>query len=439
MGLPRRLSFRLGVPVLVAGVAFASLAAAPIHGTVIPLRADGLAIGDDGSAVVVAANSRVGYHGGTSVLSTVPRGAPAWDAAFAEQSWFDSGDPPSGAHAEMAERALRDIRLLTDSTGAAMAAPVTAWRHVWPRDAAFVTAALATTGYHTDAARVLSFLAGVAPEDGIWEARYRSDGSGPVSDGRAPQMDGAGWVPWATWLAVEAAPDPEHAAALVQMMGPAVIASAEAITASIGDDGLPEPSSDYWERPETEVTIGTVGPMSLGLRSAIALAPGLDVDPEPWRQAAVQLDAAIDREFAPHGYPRTVPDGGLDAAVSFLAPPFAPSSETVREAVIATEAALRVPNGGHKPGEVWAKDVNVGWTPETAMLALALAGHGDHAEAGRLLEFLDRHRTGLGALPEKVDASGRPASVAPLGLTGAIVVLALVEMERGVPVVPAVL
>ncbi|NDL58423.1 hypothetical protein F7O44_15245 [Phytoactinopolyspora sp. XMNu-373] len=420
-------------------MAFASLAAAPIHGTVLPLRADGLAIGHDGSPVVVQANSGAEYHEGTSVLSTVGRDEPAWESAAAEQAWFNAGTPPSGAYADMAERAIRDIRLLTDSTGAAIAAPVTAWRHVWPRDAAFVTAALATTGYHYDAALVLSFLAGVAPEDGLWEARYRSDGSGPVSDGRAPQMDGAGWVPWATWLAVESAPDPAHAAAVTRMMAPAVIASADAITASIGDDGLPEPSSDYWERPETEVTIGTVAPMSLGLRSAIALAPGLDVDPEPWRQAALDLEAAIDREFGPHGYPRTAPDGGLDAAVSFLAPPFAPASESVRRAVLATESALRVPNGGHKPGEIWAKDVNVGWTPETAMLALALAGHGDHADARRLLDFLDLHRTGLGALPEKVDASGRPASVAPLGLTGAIVILTLIEMERGVPVVPAVL
>ncbi len=424
---------------LTFAAAFVSLAAAPFHGTVLPLRADGLALNSAGEVVVVEAGTEATYHPGTSVLSSVGDDSPAWAAAAAKRVWFGSGDPPLGAYPEMAERALRDIRLLTNSaTGASMAAPVTAWRYVWPRDAAFVAAALATSGYHAEAALVLEFLAGVAPEDGLWEARYRVDGSGPVADGRAPQMDGAGWVAWATWLAVETAPGPAHAELVVEMMGPAVVASADAMVASVGDDGLPAPSSDYWERPESEVTIGTVGPMSLGLRSAIALAPSLDVDPEPWRDAATRLDAAIDREFRPHGYPRTVPRGGLDAAVSFLAPPFAPPSPSVRAAVLETERALLVPNGGHRPGEKWRNDANVAWTPETAMLALALAGQGDVAEAQRLLDFLDAHRTPLGSLPEKVDASGRPASVAPLGLTGAIVVLAVAELERGLPVVPAV-
>src|SRR5699024_9651880 len=105
-----------------------------------------------------------------------------------------------------------------------------------------------------------------------------------------------------------------------------------------------------------------------------------------------------------HGYPRYSPDGGHDAAVSFLAPPFAPESGSVRTALVETEQALRVPNGGHKPGGDWTKDNDVAWTPETAMMALAFAGVGDDAQARQLLRYLDSHRTGLGALPEKVDS-----------------------------------
>jgi GH15 family glucan-1,4-alpha-glucosidase len=251
-------------------------------------------------------------------------------------------------------------------------------------------------------------------------------------------MDGAGWVLWATWLVVETAPTPEFGDALLEVMAASLITSADAISASIGSDGLPEPSSDYWERHENQVTLGTVGPMSVGLRAAVALAPSLGADPEPWSAAQRRLADAVQREFGAHGYPRTVPNGGLDAAISFLAPPFAEASEPVRSALAETERALRVSHGGHKPGEAWRKDVNVGWTPETAMLALAMAGVGDRAEAERLLEFLDEHRTALGALPEKVDATASPASVAPLGLTGALVVLTMVELDRGIPVVPDV-
>ncbi|WP_116947440.1 hypothetical protein [Jiangella endophytica] len=79
----------------------------------------------------------------------------------------------------------------------------------------------------------------------------------------------------------------------------------------------------------------------------------------------------------------------------------------------------------------------VAWTPETALLALALAGNGDHEDADRLLTFLDSYRTPLGSLPEKVDSEATPASVAPLAWTSSLVLLTLAELEDGLPVVPA--
>jgi glucoamylase len=78
----------------------------------------------------------------------------------------------------------------------------------------------------------------------------------------------------------------------------------------------------------------------------------------------------------------------------------------------------------------------VAWTPETALLALALAGSGERTDAERLLTFLDSHRTQLGSLPEKVDAEATPASVAPLAWTSALTLLTLEELGEGLPVVP---
>jgi GH15 family glucan-1,4-alpha-glucosidase len=88
------------------------------------------------------------------------------------------------------------------------------------------------------------------------------------------------------------------------------------------------------------------------------------------------------------------------------------------------------------PGELWAGDREVAWTPETAMFALAAAASGDHGEAAGWLEWLAAHRTSLGVLPEKVDEHGRPAAVAPLGWTASLVLLALAALDDPLPVPP---
>ena len=64
-----------------------------------------------------------------------------------------------------------------------------------------------------------------------------------------------------------------------------------------------------------------------------------------------------------------------------------------------------------------------------------VCGFGD-AEAGEvaratvLLDWLDRHRTTAGSLPEKVLNDGRPAAVAPLAWTAALTLLT-VSAVRG--------
>lgn len=85
---------------------------------------------------------------------------------------------------------------------------------------------------------------------------------------------------------------------------------------------------------------------------------------------------------APHwASPRA---GGADAAVGLLAA-FAPDLPGLPAAVTAAAGALALPNGGVRPGE----DTRLDW--------------------------LDRHRTPSGAIPERVAADGSPSSVVPLG------------------------
>jgi hypothetical protein len=125
--------------------------------------------------------------------------------------------------------------------------------------------------------------------------------------------------------------------------------------------------------------------------------------------------------------------GGPDAAVTWLAPPFAPADPAVLEAVRRVGGQLGPGGGGAVPGLPW-RDREF-WTPATASFALAAMASGDRASARHRLGWLLDHRTALGAFPERVRRSdGELRSVAPLAWTHAIVLLTLVSESRPLPI-----
>jgi hypothetical protein len=338
---------------------------------------------------------------------------------------------------DLVRHALADLDGLTLPNGATLAGWDGPWRYVWPRDASFVVAARCAIGQYDEALKVLSFLDGVRPSKGRWEARYTETG-GQVGDGRAAQLDGSGWVLWATWFC--------HAGSRYWDL---VHESADQIVAELGPDGLPGPSSDYWERPETQVTLGTVAPLLTGLRAAVRIATEQRRPDEAarWQSAVEKLSEATDRIFGPD-YPRTPAKatsfvepgvapisirGGADAIVTVLGPPFAQPRDVVSTAIDRAHAVLTQPNGGVTPGEDWRTD-GVSWTPQTALFALSAAARGDHATANALLSWLDRNRTSTGALPEKVNRDREPAGEAPLAWTAALVVLADTALQNPLPI-----
>ena len=371
-------------------------------------------------------------------ITVTPEDTGARAAVAETGAWLKKGTVPGSEAQErrMAERALLDLRLLTDRNGAAVAARYKRWNYVWPRDASWAAAAFAATGRHEESYEILKFLAAVQKDDGTWEARYKPDGS-PVLDGREPQLDATGWFPWAVWFHTATAPGQGEYEA--ETLWPTVRRAADAAAASLGPGGLPPGGPDYWEIPTWRPNLGTAAPLRTGLRAASDLASRLRHEREARRYAgaAARLDAAIDREFAPHGYPRTTPPGsGADAAVNFLAPPFAPPDPAVERAIEEALEKLRAPNGGLLPGEKWRQEPTVAWTPETAFFALSAAASGDEETADRWLDWLADHRTSLGSFPEKVDGAGDPQAVAPLGWTGATVLLTLAAKEEPLPIPP---
>jgi glucoamylase len=376
---------------------------------------------------------------GSSEAVTAPPGDPgALAAAAATRRWLEEGTVPGENEVErrISERALLNLALLTRPNGAALAGPHSRWSYVWPRDASFMAVTFAATGHHEESYRILEFLAGAQDPDGAWEARYNADGT-PVLDGRSRQLDAVGWFPWAVWYWYVTGGRP--AAERVERLWPATRAAADAAATSLGADGLPPGGADYWEAETWRPNLGTAAPLRAGLRAAADLARRLGHEPDARRyaQAAARLDGAIDRKFAPLGYPRTTrARSGADAAVNFLAPPFAPPDPQVEAAVADAAQRLRAPNGGLVPGESWPHDPTVAWTPETALFALSASASGDERGSARWLGWLAAHRTTLGAFPEKVDGEGEPKSAAPLGWTEAIVLLALASEDDPLPTPP---
>ncbi|MFD3399221.1 glucoamylase [Kribbella sp. NPDC058693] len=339
----------------------------------------------------------------------------------------------SGQYDDLVRHALADLDGLTLPNGALLAGWDGPWRYVWPRDASFVAVARCAIGQYDEALKVLSFLDRIRPSTGRWEARYTESG-GKVADGRPAQLDGSGWVLWATWFCRSG-----------DRYWDLVSESADQIVRELGPDGLPGPSSDYWERPEKKVTLGTVAPLLTGLRSAVRIATeqGHPAEAARWQSGLDKLSAATDRVFGPD-YPRTPAvatsfvepgvepigvGGGADAIVTVLGPPFAPARDVVSTAIDRAHAVLTQPNGGVTPGESWRAD-GVSWTPQTALFALSAAARGDRTTAETLLKWLDQHRTSSGALPEKVNRDLEPAGEAPLAWTAALVVLADTALQN---------
>jgi hypothetical protein len=240
-------------------------------------------------------------------VAEVPPAAGPRAFTDAERVWLAHGSVPGATEPErdMACRALVDLRLLTSAEGNVAAAWHGIWKYVWPRDAAWVAAAFTSTGHGDDAARVLRRLAALQLPDGTWEARYRLDGA-PVDDGRDAQLDANGWMPWATWFwYVQQRPDDPAVRDTLAVLWPAVRAAADHVADSLGRDGLPPRSADYWETRDDQKTVGTAAPLLAGLRAAADLARRTGAAPEAtrWARAAERLNTAVHERFGRFGYP----------------------------------------------------------------------------------------------------------------------------------------
>ncbi|MET1005211.1 MAG: hypothetical protein ABWX96_06665 [Propionibacteriaceae bacterium] len=424
---------RLAALVL-CGVLLLSLCAAavPQAGTghaFFPLDSGTMALGEGGELVkVFDADDLVP---GTRVLADTP---DSIRLAAEQRDWLASGTVPTVPElrsSTMVRDALLDLHVLSQPYGVAVAGWAPPWRYVWPRDSALVATALARTGHLSDAERVLIFLERVQPDNGIFAARYRPEGTG-VPDQRGPQTDSVGWVLWALHQVTDTLPKAQQRAFVERHR--LLLDRSTAAARQLVDNprSLPPASADYWETTQRKLTLSTAALLHAGLVSSAALYAVLDDRDSQRSSAAVanRTAEAIHLAFAARGYPRVV--GGspssVDLGVSYLLPPFAKEADaSVAGVWRASAAKMARPAGGLAPGGAWRRD-GVSWNTATSSYAMTAAFVGPRALAVARLQWLDQHQTALGSLPEKVLADGEPASVAPLAWASASVIIAVDQL-----------
>lgn len=395
----------------------------------VPLFHSTLALGAGGRVVELPVGDESRLIKGTRVLADTP---DATTLADEQRAWLADGAVPilPEVDDDLARDALLDLHVLSTGHDAPVAGWSPPWNHVWPRDSAFAAAALARTGHRADAERILSFLTRAQRSDGLFEARYRTDGSGPPDD-RELQLDGVGWALWTLDQVAATVPTDERAAWIAEHEA-LLRRSADAVTRLTDTDGsLPPVSPDYWEVPETRLTLATAAVLLAGADAAVSLydRSGDARSAAEARRVADRLRTAIHDGFGPD-YPRHL--GGsaasVDLGVAFLLPPF--GSENRPEPLSAwrhAENRMARPAGGLAPGGGWRRN-GISWTPTTATYAMVAAANGDRETAIRYLRWVDQHRTPAGSIPEKVLANGAPASVAPLGWPTAAVIWTMTEL-----------
>ena len=487
-GRRRFLALAAAVPLTAAAVLWGGSRLVGLGRRAPTLLSGGLVVGGGGGLYPLAPDDTVAYVPGTRL----PRAPEPWGLTTSQQSALarqalarrQAARLPQGRWADLADGALTDLLALTgpalmpgpmipagpadpsaepsagstppptpisaggtgregrDSRealppgaevfppGAVVAAPMSIWRYVWPRDAAFAAAALSAVNLADEALGVLGNLASWQRADGGFEARYTS--SGRVPDNRPAQADGAGWFLWAAGRLLA---DGDPAADLRDRLG-APLARAAYRLLGITDtpSHLPAASPDYWEVAETVLTLGTAAPVLLGLEAATALArAGIDLG-GPARALAERVTAvrsAMERNFAP-AWGRHLQCDDVDAAIALVLPPFTRPLAGARTVRQTAAARMHRPTGGLAPGAGW-RDDGISWTPETALMAWSALALGMEEEGTRLLAWLEAHRTAAGALPEKVLADGAPAGPAPLAWTCALILLATASRTEAPP------
>ena len=261
----------------------------------------GLAADSDGSYTIYLSAADTAAGALAIVERARSRGFPSIRAASEAEwrGWLSRARLPATADARtlaVARHALMLIRTAMDRrTGAivANATVQTPYRQDWVRDGAFFNYALLLAGYPDLAKKHAEFYRRVYRPGGTWDSLYYADG-GEAGLVYPYEIDSQAFALWALWLPYEFTGDLAH----LRRMYPAIADTANALL--LCRDPLNGLQCYAAEDDAIQPTQGAQGASTvyLALRSAVAAAEALGIDPDPrWVRRAEELRAATLRRL----------------------------------------------------------------------------------------------------------------------------------------------
>ncbi|HHT27292.1 MAG TPA: glycoside hydrolase family 15, partial [Firmicutes bacterium] len=378
-----------------------------------------------------------------------------------------------GIYEELWKRSLVTLRLLTDETGAMIAAPefdpdrrwCGGYGYCWGRDAAYMVYALDVAGCHEMTTAFYRWAARVQEPEGVWYQRYWVTGEVAPSWGFV-QIDETGSILWGLWQHILLTQNQD----LLQELWPTVERAADFLARyRDAETGLVDVSWDLWEERYGLHTYSCAAVWG-GLQGAaqLALMLGKNEQAQLWSAAAASLKEAVlkycwsplhnrflrcinqrvpewlkhdpehghrVRELPPpagYFYPEYIveEDATVDVSLLGLVTPFGmlPADDARMQATVAVieRDLTQSPAGGvvrysgdhYRGGNPWIIC--------TLWLAQYYIQLGDRKRAVQLLDWAVDHRTRLDLLPEQIDRdTGEPAWVVPLAWSHAMYILTL--------------
>lgn len=377
----------------------------------------------------------------------------------------------NGIYEQLWMRSLVTLRLLTDETGAMIAAPefdpdrrwCGGYGYCWGRDAAYMVYALDVAGCHDMTADFYRWTARVQEPEGVWYQRYWVTGEVAPSWGFI-QIDETGSILWGLWQHIAMTQNRD----LLQELWPTIERAAGFLVQyRDAETGLVDVSWDLWEERYGLHTYSNAAVWG-GLQGAAQLASmlGHEDQAQQWLASAAALKEAVLKhcwsplhnrflrcikqrvpEWLKHDpehqhrvqelpppagcfYPEymVAEDATVDASLLGLVTPFgmlpADDARVVATVAVIERDLTQSPAGGvvRYPGDHY-RGGNP-WIICTLWLAQYYNHLGEKARAVQLLNWAVDHRTSLDLLPEQVDRNtGEPAWVVPLAWSHAMYML----------------
>ena len=159
------------------------------------------------------------------------------------------------------KRWLLSNSLLIGENGFSISGVRPFWGFAWPRDCSQQALGFAAAGFLEEAEKMMAHLLAIAPDSGVYEARYQYDAVPMLLDNRPPQGDHAGFICKACAIIAEMESDDSW----IKSVSPQLFSLADRLAERRNfETGLPLPAADHRETVVAE-----------SLSNALASAAGL--------------------------------------------------------------------------------------------------------------------------------------------------------------------